>query len=182
MNRKFETVLSELLVLRAQEGEEAAFRRLVDTWSPQLLRFCRRRSDSSDMAREIVQVVWLQVVKGLRRLDDPTRFPAWLFTIAARACANQVRSQVQTRTLAAHYRDLAVSSEPSGEEALDLTGAIRALPSDQKHLLVLYYQYGYSVEEIGEQLEIPSGTVKSRLHKLREELRRLHEGDTDEEH
>ena len=91
MVRKFKAVVNELQVLRAQGGDEQAFRELVETWSPYLLRFCQSRTDNADIALEVVQAVWLQVVKGLRRLHDPARFPAWLFTIAARACADQVR-------------------------------------------------------------------------------------------
>ena len=185
MVRKFKAVVNELQVLRAQGGDEQAFRELVETWSPYLLRFCQSRTDNADIALEVVQAVWLQVVKGLRRLHDPARFPAWLFTIAARACADQVNGQVHRRTLAAHYRDLSVSAPSEEVQAtapaiLDLKGAIRALSAEQRRLLDLYYHYGYSVEEIAEQLNIPSGTVKSRLHGLREKLRRAHEGESDE--
>ncbi len=191
MVRSVKTIVNELQVLRAQGGDERAFRGLVETWSPHLLRFCRRRTDDVDTAREVVQSTWLQVVKGFRRLEDPARFPAWLFTIAARACADQVRGQVHRRTLAAHYKDIALNgSEGEASEtlvsALDLRAAIRALPSEQKHLLSLYYSHGYSIEEIATQLNVPAGTVKSRLHSLREELRRAHkaenEGESDDQH
>ncbi len=187
MVRNVKTIVNELQVLRAQGGDERAFRDLVQLWSPQLLRFCRRRTDDLDTAREVVQSVWLQVVKGFRRLEDPARFPAWLFTIAARACADQVRGQVHRRTLAAHYKDVALNGRHPDDTAteasvLDLKAAIRTLAPDQRHLLSLYYTQGFSIEEIAMQLGIPSGTVKSRLHSLREELRRAHEGEGNDEH
>lgn len=186
MVRNVKTIVNELQVLRAQGGDQQAFRDLVQHWSPQLLRFCRRRTDDLDTAREVVQSVWLQVVKGLRRLEDPARFPAWLFTIAARACADHVRGQIHRRTLAAHNRDVALNGVSDGGETdasvLDLKAAIRLLASDQRHLLSLYYTQGFSIEEIATQLGIPSGTVKSRLHSLREELRRAHEGESDDHH
>jgi len=187
MVRNVKTIVNELQVLRAQGGDEQAFRDLVRRWSPQLLRFCRRRTDDVDGAREVVQSVWLQVVKGFRRLEDPARFPAWLFTIAARACADQVRGQVHRRALAAHYKDVALNGVTSdatetAASTLDLKAAIRALPGEQRRLLSLYYSHGYSIEEIATQLNIPAGTVKSRLHSLREELRRFHEGEDDDEH
>ncbi|WOF74318.1 sigma-70 family RNA polymerase sigma factor [Parvibaculaceae bacterium PLY_AMNH_Bact1] len=187
MVRNVKTIVNELQVLRAQGGDERAFRDLVQRWSPQLLRFCRRRTDDLDTAREVVQSVWLQVVKGFRRLEDPARFPAWLFTIAARACADQVRGQVHRRTLAAHYKDVALNGQHSDDVAtdasvLDLKAAIRTLASDQRQLLSLYYTQGFSIEEIATQLGIPSGTVKSRLHSLREVLHRAHEGEGNDEH
>ncbi len=181
MVRDVKAIVNELQVLRAQAGDEQAFRGLVERWSPALLRYCRRRSDDLEVARDIVQSVWFQVVKGIRRLDDPARFPAWLFTIAARACADQVRGQVHRRALAAHYKDLAlngpdVDNSETQASVLDLKAAIRALPKEKRHLLSLFYSHGYSIEEIAMQLELPAGTVKSRLHSLREELRRAHEG------
>jgi RNA polymerase sigma factor (sigma-70 family) len=187
MARNVKTIVNELQVLRAQGGDEKAFQDLVRSWSPQLLRFCRRRTDDVDAAREVVQSVWLQVVKGFRRLEDPARFPAWLFTIAARACADQVRGQVHRRTLAAHYKDIALNGAQADRAAtdasvLDLKAAIRNLPRDQKVLLRLYYSQGCSIQEIATQLGVPSGTVKSRLHGLRDELRRAHEGECDDEH
>ncbi len=187
MVRNVKTIVNELQVLRAQGGDERAFRGLVETWSPQLLRFCRRRTDDGDSARDVMQAVWFQVVKGLRRLEDPARFPAWLFTIASRLCADQVRGQIHRRTLAAHYKDLALNGdaeEPTETQAavLDLKAAIRALPAEQRHLLTLYYKQGYSIEEIATHLSVPGGTVKSRLHSLREELRRHHEGENDDKH
>lgn len=187
MVRSVKTIVNELQVLRAQDGDEKAFRDLVERWSPQLLRFCRRRTDDLDTAREIVQSVWLQVVKGFRRLEDPARFPAWLFTIAARACADHVRGQVHRRTLAAHYKDVALNGQHSDEAAtdasvLDLKAAIAMLAPDQRRLLSLYYTHGYSIEEIATHLNIPGGTVKSRLHSLREKLRRAHEGDRYDQH
>lgn len=187
MVRSVKAIVNELQVLRAQGGDEQAFRGLVETWSPHLLRYCRRRTDDLDTAREVVQSTWFQVVKGFRRLDDPARFPAWLFTIAARACADQVRGQVHRRTLAAHYKDIALNGvdgevSETAASTLDLKAAIRTLPGEQRRLLGLYYSHGYSIEEIATQLNIPAGTVKSRLHSLREELRRFHEGENDDEH
>ncbi len=187
MVRTVKTIVNELQVLRAQGGDEQAFRRLVERWSPHLLRFCRGRTDDEDAAREVAQNVWFQVVRGLRRLDDPARFPAWFFTIAARACAGHVRGQIHRRTLAAHYKDVALNGLDSEQpetlaSVLDLKSAIRALPEEQKRLLNLYYSLGFSIEEIATQLNVPAGTVKSRLHSLRERLRRAHEGEGDDEY
>lgn len=187
MVRNVKTIVNELQVLRAQDGDERAFRGLVESWSPQLLRFCRRRTDDAETARDVAQGVWFQVVKGLRRLEDPARFPAWLFTIAARACADQLKGQVHRRTLAAHYKDVAlnggeIEAPETAAATLDLKAAIHGLSTEQRRLLSLYYRHGYSIEEIATQLNVPSGTVKSRLHSLREELRRHHEGENDDEH
>jgi len=187
MVRNIKTIVNELQVLRAQDGDERAFRGLVETWSPHLLRFCRRRTDDVETARDVAQAVWFQVVKGLRRLEDPARFPAWLFTIAARVCADQMKGQIHRRRLAAHYKDVALNggdgeTEQTSATTLDLKAAIHALSGAQRHLLSLYYSHGYSIEEIATQLNVPGGTVKSRLYSLREELRQIQEGENDDEH
>lgn len=178
MSRSVDVVLSEFLVLRSQSGEREAFNELVTLWSPQLLRFCWRRTGNSEAAHDAVQTIWLQTVKGLRKLDDPTRFPAWLFTIAARTCADHVRSQIRQRALDEKIDAMPPAAEAAPNEASsDLKTAIGALTPDKRRILTLRYRDGHSVDEIAALMDIPAGTVKSRLHSLRNELRQHLEGE-----
>jgi len=184
MPRNPDLIFNELLVLRSQNGERDAFETLVRRWSPRLLRYCQRRTGNTEAAGEAMQTIWLRAVQGLRKLDDPARFPAWLFTIAARTCADHVRGQVRQRTLDEKIGEMPpINDEPTNDVSLDLATAIRSLPEDKRRILVLHYQEGHSVQEIARLMNIPAGTVKSRLHTLRNELRQILEGEeTDEKH
>src|SRR5688572_4471365 len=71
-----------LLVLRAQQGDGQAFRALVELYDQRLLYFIRRVLDESDEAFDVLQEVWLQVHRNLRRLRSPRAFRVWLYRIA----------------------------------------------------------------------------------------------------
>ncbi|MDY7087229.1 MAG: sigma-70 family RNA polymerase sigma factor [Actinomycetota bacterium] len=79
----------ELVVVRCQLGEREAFAELVRTWHGPVERYVTRMLGRGD--DDVVQEVWLAVVKGLPRLREPGRFAPWLFTIARRAVMNRLR-------------------------------------------------------------------------------------------
>ena len=183
MSRDTDIIFNELLVLRSQNGEREAFETLVRQWSPKLLGYCRRRTGNVEAAHEAVQTIWLQAVRGLRKLEDPARFPSWIYTIAGRACADHVRGRIRQRALDEKRSEIPVPAEPHANDAsLDLASAIRSLPEDKRRILILHYREGHSVQEIAGLMNIPAGTVKSRLHTLRNDLRKILEGDNHDEH
>lgn len=186
MNRKAEDVLDEYLVLSAQAGSPDAFRRLVVRWTPRLSRHAARVLLDTDAARDAVQDAWLGIAKGLRRLDDPSRFPGWALAITTRRCVDEVRRRQRRRAVAVSAFDdpsLAAPTIAPGDpdDTLDLIAAVSALPADQRLLVSLFYGEGLSVEEIADALTIPAGTVKSRLHAIRFSLRTLLKGDDHEQ-
>src|SRR3982750_4261472 len=78
----------ELLVIRCQLGEREAFSELVQGWHPTVERYVGRMLGRPD--DDVVQEIWLAVVRGLPRLRRPDRFTPWLFTVARRAVMNRL--------------------------------------------------------------------------------------------
>ena len=91
------SVYEELLVLRAQDGEPRAFNALVDHWHVRLLRYAQHLTGDSESAADIMQDVWLSVVRSLRRLEDPARFRPWVYRIVANKCTDWIRARVRNR-------------------------------------------------------------------------------------
>jgi len=85
----------ELLVVRCQLGERAAFTELVARWHAPVWTFVRRMLDEQ-RAHDVTQEIWVAVLRGLPRLADPGRFAPWLFTIARRAVLNRLRHESTT--------------------------------------------------------------------------------------
>ena len=83
----------ELLAIRCQLGEAAAFEDLIARWHAPLWTFVRRLVGDDESAREIVQDVWVRVIRGLPRLRDGTKLRAWLFGIARLALMDALREQ-----------------------------------------------------------------------------------------
>lgn len=175
MQRGPDRVLDEYLVLTAQAGSRVALDELARRWTPRLLRHAQHLLGSTDRARDAVQETWLAVLRGLRGLQDPGRFPAWIYTIATHRCADAIRGSVRLRS----FRQAAQGDPTNGEasrsadDTLDMRGALSRLPSDQAVVMAMFYGGDLSVEEIAGALAIPAGTVKSRLHHARETLRTI---------
>lgn len=180
MDRNVETVLDEYLVLTAQAGSADAFRRLVERWTPRLRRHAARVLLDADASADALQDAWIAIARGLKRLDDPSRFPAWAFAIVTRKCVDEVRRRQRRRALNKSALDdpaLAAVAPSDPDLGLDLTAALAALPADQRLMVSLFYGEGLSGEAIAEAFNIPPGTVKSRLHAIRRSLKSLLEGD-----
>lgn len=178
MRRDPRTLVDELLVASAISGSEAAFEQLITRWSPRLIRHARHLLHDQDAARDAVQDAWISAARGLRRLEDPARFPAWIFALVSRRCVDSVRRAMRHRRLLAEFSERA--AEPPADridERLDLRKAIARLPVEQRLVVSLHYGEGLGVEEIAAGHGIPLGTVKSRLFAAREALKKHFEGD-----
>ncbi len=171
--------LDEYLVSLSQAGSIEALDGLARRWTPRLLRYVARvlgGSDAAEAARDVVQETWVGAIRGLRGLRDPAQFPAWIYGIATRKCADAIRANTRRRRLDAQVAADGDAGRPvtslTSEQEIDLATAIRELPPIHRAAVHLFYGEDLSVEEIASVLGIPAGTVKSRLHHAREALKR----------
>lgn len=162
----------ELLVLRAQLGEEAAFAQLVRTTSAALFSFLRRRVGIED-AEDLLQQVWVKAHRGLSQLQDPGAFRSWLFQIAHREVATHRRRPAHRLTVdTVDLEDIHLRTEaPEIGDRLDLRAVLALLPPERREMAQLRFGFGLSYAELAHLLGLKIGTVRSRLHALREELR-----------
>lgn len=180
MGRTLEDIQDELLVLQSQEGDADAMKTLIARWQPRLGRLAWRLTGERETAQDIVQDVWLAIVRGLKRLDDPARFRSWAYRIVSNKCADWTRRRMVQRSVAEDLRDgvATTSGGPSNEtdsesEVARMRGALTKLPHEQRAILSLHYLDGMSVKEIGRALNVPAGTVKSRLYHARNRLKQV---------
>lgn len=124
------------------------------------------------IAEDVLQIVWLKVVRSLARLREPERLSAWLYRIARLAVADQLREQYR-RPLPDKLGE--VPELDDGIELLDIADAIETglsqLHPTDREVVVLYYLEQRPVCEVAEICGVPSGTVKSRLHRARCKIR-----------
>lgn len=170
-------VIDRLLVVRAQSGEETAFNLLFQRWNPKLLGYAFKLSGDPQAARDIAQETWVAVVKGLKRLDDPALFRAWFFRIAHNKAADDIRSKQKHRKSEEAVKEMTTlnAQEKISNESLDLKALIEVMPAEKRSLLILFYVEGLTIPELAEVFEIPNGTVKSRLHTARHDLKIAYE-------
>jgi len=172
--RSRERVVDEMLVLAAQARQVEAFERLAVRWHPRLVRHARRLTGDAEGAQEAVQDAWIAVARGLCRLKDPARFGPWALRIVTRRSADWIgrrqRTRQRTATLDAASQAQAPPDAPNDDRAR-VREALRRLAPEQRALIAMFYVEALTVAEIADVLEVPAGTVKSRLFHARERLR-----------
>jgi RNA polymerase sigma factor (sigma-70 family) len=164
----------DYLVLLAQGGSRDAFARLAARWTPKLVTFAARTLGTTEAAKDVVQDTWESAMRGLARLEDPARFRAWLYAIAARKCADAMRGKYRRQNIAAKAQAMTLESadaEADSNARLDLVAALKRLPPEQRVTVSLYFGEEMSVAEIAAITGAPEGTVKSRLFAARKALR-----------
>ncbi|WP_051742118.1 RNA polymerase sigma factor [Kitasatospora sp. MBT66] len=182
-----------LLVVRCQLGEREAFGELVDVWHAPLWRYLRGVSGGSPhLADDLSQETWVAVLRGLPGLRRPERFAPWLFTIARRVLSNHLRREYRAPETSARTRAAETSSETGTgtATAADTEAAVEAdqvlddllttmqveaglgdLPPQEREVLILFHLEDLPLAVCAEVLGVPTGTVKSRLHRARRMLR-----------
>jgi RNA polymerase sigma-70 factor, ECF subfamily len=176
LRRGLDHALDDYLVLLAKGGSREAFARLAARWTPKLLAFAARSVGGTEAAKDVVQATWEAAVRGLSRLDDPARFGAWLYAIAARKCADALRGKYRIARVAQSAQAItpeAPNAESEANARLDVALALKRLPPEQRITASLFFGEEMSVAEIAAITGVPVGTVKSRLFAARKALREV---------
>jgi RNA polymerase sigma-70 factor (ECF subfamily) len=150
-------------------GNPEAFERFYREYAARLLSFLRRCLGDSKAAEDVAQEAFLQLWQRPNGFN-PTRgtLKAYLFGIGARRAADWWRHRPAQSSPSQPERPLR-----QGEPPVLMASALEKVGADARSLLWLREVEGYSYQELAEMLEIPLGTVKSRLFAAREQLRRI---------
>ncbi|MCY0147977.1 sigma-70 family RNA polymerase sigma factor [Hoeflea sp. G2-23] len=182
--RSKQQIVEEYLVAGARLGSRKAIAHLADLRGPSLLRHALRLLGNREDAQDAVQEAWIEIISGLPKLRDDRAFPAWAYRIVTRRAARLISGRVRRRqqeAYAAMESDLTV--EETGSLAADARAvrlAIRALPPPQAAAISLFYLEDMSVAEVAIALDVPPGTIKTRLMHARAKLNQALKGDVDE--
>lgn len=178
MTREDRDVEDSALVALAQAGDRAAFGELVTRYGSLVKGVCRHLTgstwDAEDLAHEALVEAWLR----LSTLRDPACFAPWLRTLTLNLCRMWHRQRRRERDGLATVLAEGVSSDrEESDPGVDrLANGLARLSTDHRLALALHYGEGLTCEQIGTFLEVPAGTIMSRLHRART---RLKEGMTE---
>jgi RNA polymerase sigma-70 factor (ECF subfamily) len=183
-----ETRLAKL----ARNGDREAFETLVDLYQDKMYYLALRMLGNAQEAEDVVQETFLRVYMNLDRYDEAHKFSTWIYRIANNLCIDRLRRRKPTlsldfedengETTGSGYAVLS-GDEDRPEEQMILSelqstvrDAIDKLPDKYKSVVILRYLHDLSLQEIGEVLDLPVTTVKTRVHRAREALRLTLEG------
>jgi RNA polymerase sigma-70 factor (ECF subfamily) len=168
------------LVERARAGDEEAFASLARGAGDRLLAIAFRILRDLGHAEDAVQQTLVLAWRELPGLRDAERFDAWLHRLLVNACYREARSR---RRWAANVRVLPTDEPERSDDYLSvverdqLERGFRRLPPEQRAIFVFHHHLGLTLPEIADQLDVPLGTVKSRLHYATNTLRAALEAD-----
>ena len=177
------------LVERAKRGDETAFEALVTDNEKRIYNLCRRLVGNPEDAAELTQEAFLNAWRGLGRFQGESSFSTWLYRLASNACIDFLRKEKRRQSLSMTVsldddeegRQVELPDEryaPEGE--LERAEARRAvaeglekLTAEHRQVLVMRELNGLSYAEIGTVLGLEEGTVKSRIARARNALRKV---------
>lgn len=179
----------EDLLRRAADGDEEAWRQILELYAPRVHGLLRAQCGNSDLAEEITQSTFCTIVTKLRHYTEQGRFESWLFRIAM----NRLRDEMRRRTrhavnveegsligLAGPAPSDAGPDDPDAPELQRLRAAMQRLPDADRTIIQLRHHGELSFRQIAEVLDQPIGTVLARQHRALKKLRDLMGADEPE--
>lgn len=173
----------QLLLKYRQTGQREAFNLLVKRYERELYRYLKRYLNDAEMAEDAFQATFLQVHLKADKFEEGRRFRPWLYAVATNQAIDAQRRNKRHRLLSLDRSasdsgdeigtlvDLMVSGELGPVEQINLAerkrivqDTLQNLPENLQSVVQLVYYQGLKYREAAESLDIPVGTVKSRLH------------------
>jgi RNA polymerase sigma-70 factor (ECF subfamily) len=182
----------DALVEQARAGDRGAFSRLVTRYQDRILNTCWRVCGNLEDAQDLTQEAFLQAMEKIESFQQRASFYTWLFRIAVNLSLSHRRRSARTPKLSLHDDDgrwtgdqpggrvagrgpMEADDPPSRLSALEtqqiVLDGLEKLDDEHRTVVVLKDIEGFDYQQIGQILELPLGTVKSRLHRARLALR-----------
>ncbi len=173
----------QALIERCKTGNTDAFDELVSRYEKQVYNFAYRISGNHDIAWDVSQEAFIRVFNSIRSFRGDANFSTWAYRIVKNVYLDELKKSKSNRTTSLdEYVELDENSvakqvqdtEPTPDQVVEardrtriLQEAINSLPEYQRIIVTLYHVRHQSYEQISDVLELPIGTVKSRLNRAR---------------
>jgi RNA polymerase sigma-70 factor (ECF subfamily) len=174
-----EAVSDEALMLAVQAGDMTALQGLMTRYEKSLFSFLARYTGDRHLGEDLFQETFVRVMEKRDMFDPAKGFRSWLYAVAANLARDACRRrEVRSRDVTGNVepaREPAGPDEQAGrnEEAEIVRKLLEALPPDARAMVLLHFYQGLRYREMAEVLELPIGTVKSRIHWAVERLTRV---------
>lgn len=177
-NRENQEQKPDLLVSRLRRGDRAAAEELVDLYYQQIYLYMRQLGHNHQVSEDLTQESFLQAWHHIGQLHDGKALKSWLYRIAGNASRLHWRRHKDTKAISIEGFDVPVSSRgdydraENNEQLERLENAIARLPIKMRQAVILHYLQKLTIAEAAEAAGIRKGTLKSRLSRALEVLRK----------
>ena len=164
------------IVKAAKEGNADSFAQVYDLIAPELYRVALYTLGNEQDAQDAVSETFVEAYKGIKNLRDEASFKRWMMTILSVRCKRHVAGYIKER------KNIDIDDmleDPSAPESVPQTDkisvwdAVSNLAVDERQIVMLATVQGYTTKEVSEMLDLPHGTVSSKLHRTLKKLRKV---------
>jgi RNA polymerase sigma-70 factor (ECF subfamily) len=169
----------EWLALRCQSGEPGAFEDLIAVMERPLLYYAANLTGNTDSALDVLQEVWIKAFRGIRKLKNPGSLRSWLYTITHGIAVDRIRKNYSREQVEkVQYEDIQEAEETSfaEEDAAAVHAALNQIGLNHREVLILHFLEDLSLAEIAKVVGCSEGTVKSRIHYAKRQMKQILEG------
>ncbi len=170
--------MTELLRRVAENGDVSAFQELFESYAPRVKSYMIRKGADANTAEELAQETLLTIWRKANLYSgDKGSATTWIFTIARNLRIDRLRREFPWQALPEGHEEEASTDTPPDEAVSErerkkrVHAALADLPQDQHDVVMLSYIEGLSHSEIAERLDLPLGTVKSRMRLAYQKIR-----------
>lgn len=183
--KKLDADAEQVIVEQFRRNDTEAFGLIVDAYKGRIFGFVRRMLKSDDEAEDVTQEVFLKAFNNLHRFDGRSSLRTWLFKIAHNLCIDRSRSRKRALKIGTieHTEDEEAAQIPddkwnpenivmTDELVVAVSQAVESMSEKLRTVLLLHDQEDMAYEEIAAAINVPVGTVKSRLFLARDHLKK----------
>jgi RNA polymerase sigma-70 factor (ECF subfamily) len=186
----YRNLTDQEVVARARNGLEAAYRELIGRYQRPVISLIYRLVRDRELAEDLTQDTFVKVLNAIDRYDPKHKFSSWIFKIAHNTAIDQLRkkepitlsldgsphAETSEEIEASSFTPVATDETPeeytaSREIGHEIEGALAELRPEYRSAIILWHVEGRPYEEIAEIMELPLGTVKTFIHRARNELK-----------
>ncbi len=171
----------EEMIERLKNGDESVFNNIIDYYDPKLYYIAIARVKNEDIAREAVQDTFVNLYLDIKKLKRVKNFDSWLIKILINNCNKKTK---KGKFLEISYEDTAEIFVHDKEDVENLINditffdMISFLDEIDRTLMALYYKDGYTTKEIASMLNMNENTVRIKIKRARDDIKKKNEGDS----
>lgn len=163
----------EELIEKAKNGDKEAFTEIILRKKVELYKIAKARLKNEEDIEDVIQETMLVLFTKLPKLKDNTKFDIWLYKILKNQCNQKYRkNQIAFISLEYLEKQKIWSDEAKLEDKLDYEKILEKFSGQEQMILLLYYSNGYTMKQIAEILNKNENTVKTKLRRMKEKIRK----------
>lgn len=166
-------VVDPQMVIKARAGDRAAFGAVYEAVAKDLYRMALYTLGNAQDAEDVVSETFIEAYKGIGGLRDEHRFKPWIMRILSIRCKRKIGSYIKEKGNI-DLEDYREEGEPdTQDQRVEVQEALDRLAGDERQIVLLSVLQGYTMREIAQLMDLPQGTVSSKLHRTLKKLRTM---------